>query len=53
MTSRPFAVAASSFFLGSRNRRVGPQDIASTLAAWFGVKPPSGAVGEPLVEVLP
>ncbi len=35
------------------NRRVGPQDIAPTLAAWFGVKPPSGSVGEPLVEVLP
>lgn len=35
------------------NRRVGPQDIAPTLSAWFGVKPPSGSVGEPLVEVLP
>ena len=34
------------------NRLVHPVDIASTLAAWVGAKPPSGAVGEVLQEVL-
>ena len=34
------------------NRRVGPQDVAPTLSAWFGIKPPSGSIGEPLEEVL-
>jgi len=34
-------------------RRVGPHDIAATLAAYLGIKPPSGSVGTPLVEVLP
>lgn len=33
-------------------RPVQPADIAPTLSAVLGVKPPSGAVGEPLVEVL-
>jgi predicted AlkP superfamily pyrophosphatase or phosphodiesterase len=33
-------------------RRVLTVDIAPTLAALLGVKPPSGAAGEPLVEVL-
>ncbi len=34
------------------NRPVTPYDIAPTLAARLGVKPPSGAIGEPLPEVL-
>lgn len=33
-------------------RRVGPHDIAATLAARLGVKPPSGSAGNPLFEVL-
>jgi predicted AlkP superfamily pyrophosphatase or phosphodiesterase len=33
-------------------RPVQPADIAPTLSAVLGVKPPSGAVGAPLVEVL-
>jgi predicted AlkP superfamily pyrophosphatase or phosphodiesterase len=33
-------------------RPVQPADIAPTLSAILGVKPPSGAVGEPLAEVL-
>ncbi|MDH3329529.1 MAG: alkaline phosphatase family protein, partial [Desulfobulbaceae bacterium] len=33
-------------------RRVLTVDIAPTLAAFLGVKPPSGSAGEPLVEVL-
>jgi predicted AlkP superfamily pyrophosphatase or phosphodiesterase len=34
-------------------RRVAPTDIAATLAAYLGVKPPSGSVGPVLMEVLP
>jgi len=33
-------------------RPVTPYDIAPTLAAYLGVKPPSGAIGIPLPEVL-
>ena len=46
------------FFAGHRvptqtlNRRVGPHDIAPTLAAYLGVKPPSGNVGNPLIEIF-
>jgi predicted AlkP superfamily pyrophosphatase or phosphodiesterase len=47
------------FFAGSGvqariiGRRVAPTDIASTLAAYIGIKPPSGSVGSVLTEVLP
>lgn len=47
------------FFAGSDvpakviGRRVAPTDIAATLAAYLGVKPPSGSVGSVLTEVLP
>ena len=34
------------------SRRVATVDLAATLAAYLGIKPPSGCVGEPLVEVL-
>ncbi len=34
-------------------RRVAPTDIAATLAAYVGIKPPSGSVGTVLTEVLP
>jgi arylsulfatase A-like enzyme len=34
------------------SRPVTPYDIAPTLAAYFGMKPPSGAIGAPLPEVL-
>lgn len=34
------------------SRPVGPQDIAATIAAYLGIKLPSGSVGVPLVEVL-
>ncbi|WP_197904755.1 alkaline phosphatase family protein [Desulfosarcina alkanivorans] len=46
------------FFAGHRvpaqsvGRRVAPTDIAATITAYLGVKPPSGSVGVPLVEVL-
>jgi hypothetical protein len=34
-------------------RRVAPTNIAPVLAAYLGVKPPSGSVGSVLTEVLP
>ena len=34
------------------NRAITPYDVAPTLAAYLGVKPPSAAIGKPLVEVL-
>ena len=34
------------------SRLVHPVDIAPTLSAYLGVKPPSGCVGTPLVEVV-
>ena len=34
------------------DRRVHTVDIAATLAAYLGIKPPSGSVGDPLTEVL-
>ncbi len=34
------------------NRQVGPHDVAATIAAYLEIKPPSGSVGVPLVEVL-
>ena len=33
-------------------RPVAPRDIAPTITAYLGIKPPSGAIGTPLVEVL-
>ncbi len=34
-------------------RPVTPYDIAATIAAYLRIKPPSGSIGEPLIEVLP
>ena len=34
------------------HRTVHPADVAPTLSAYLGVKPPSSSVGEPLKEVL-
>ena len=34
------------------NRLVHPVDVAATLAAFLGIKPPSAAVGKPLSQVL-
>jgi len=35
------------------SRPVTPYDIAATIALYLGIKPPSGSIGTPLVEVLP
>jgi len=49
----PILIAGPGISRRVVNRRVGPHDIAPTLSAWFGIKPPSGAVGNPLIEALP
>jgi hypothetical protein len=36
----------------SVSRAVTPYDIAPTLAAYLGIKPPSASIGSPLAEVL-
>ena len=33
-------------------REIGPEDIAPTIAAYLGIKPPSGSVGQVLQEVV-
>jgi predicted AlkP superfamily pyrophosphatase or phosphodiesterase len=34
------------------DREVAPEDIASTITTYLGIKPPSGSTGTPLVEVF-
>jgi predicted AlkP superfamily pyrophosphatase or phosphodiesterase len=34
------------------NRQVNTVDIAPTISAFLGIKPPSGSQGKPLIEVL-
>ena len=34
------------------DRAVAPEDVASTITTYLGLKPPSGSTGTPLVEVL-
>lgn len=34
-------------------RRVTPCDVAPTIAAYLGIKPPSASVGNPLIEAVP
>jgi arylsulfatase A-like enzyme len=34
------------------SRAITPYDVAATLSAYLGVKPPSAAIGHPLPEVL-
>jgi predicted AlkP superfamily pyrophosphatase or phosphodiesterase len=48
----PLAFAGAGLVPQKIDRPVGPQDVAPTLAALVGAKPPSGAAGTPLVEVL-
>lgn len=49
----PIFFAGNGVPARSIGRRVAPTDIAPTLAAYLGVKPPSGSVGSVLTEVLP
>jgi hypothetical protein len=48
----PIFFAGNGISAKTISRPVGPQDIAATIAAYLEIKPPSGSVGVPLVEVL-
>jgi len=48
----PVMFAGGGLPAATVSRPVTPYDIAPTLAASLGVKPPSGSIGKPLVEVL-
>ena len=48
----PILVAGPGVPYQKVHRRVSPYDVAPTIAAYLGVKPPSGSIGELLVEVL-
>jgi predicted AlkP superfamily pyrophosphatase or phosphodiesterase len=47
----PVIFAGHGLKPGRVDRTIAPYDIATTLSAYLGVKPPSGAVGEVLPEV--
>ena len=49
----PIMVAGPGVKAQTVSRPVGPEDIAATIAAHLGIKPPSGSVGRPLDEALP
>ena len=48
----PIFFAGAGLDAQTISRRVAPTDIAPTLAAYLGIKAPSGSVGTPLAEVL-
>ncbi len=48
----PVMFAGAGLPAAKLSRAVTPYDIAPTLASYLGMKPPSGAVGNPLSEVL-
>ena len=48
----PIVFAGAGLAPAVIDRRVHTVDIAATLAAYLGIKPPSGAVGDPLAEVV-
>ena len=48
----PMIFAGAGVRAATVSRPVTPYDIAPTLAAFLGVKPPSAAIGNPLKEVL-
>jgi predicted AlkP superfamily pyrophosphatase or phosphodiesterase len=48
----PVMFAGADLKAKSVSRPVTPYDVAPTLANYLGVKPPSGAIGNPLVEVV-
>jgi hypothetical protein len=49
----PIMFAGANVAPQTIHRQVHPVDVAPTLAAFLGIKPPSSAVGRPLHEVLP
>jgi predicted AlkP superfamily pyrophosphatase or phosphodiesterase len=48
----PIFFAGPGITAGSTQRPVAPEDIASTVTAYLGIKPPSGNTGNPLLEVV-
>jgi len=48
----PLIFAGAGLSAAKVSRPVTPYDVAPTLAAYLGVKPPSGTIGMPLPEVL-
>ena len=50
-THGPIVFAGRRALQQVATRLVGPEDIAPTLAAYLGIKPPSGSIGTPLEEV--
>jgi len=48
----PVMFAGAGLSAAKVTRPITPYDIAPTLAAYLNVKPPSGAIGTPLLEVL-
>jgi predicted AlkP superfamily pyrophosphatase or phosphodiesterase len=51
-THVPIVFAGNGLTSQSVDRRVNTVDIAATLAAYLGIKAPSGSVGEPLEEAI-
>lgn len=48
----PVIFAGAGISAAKNSRAITPYDVAPTLAAYLGVKTPSGAIGNPLTEVL-
>jgi predicted AlkP superfamily pyrophosphatase or phosphodiesterase len=48
----PIFFAGPGIVSGASQRPVAPEDIASTITAYLGIKPPSGNMGNPLLEVV-
>jgi hypothetical protein len=48
----PVIFAGAGLKSAKVSRPVTPYDVAPTLADYLGVKPPSGSIGNPLVEVV-
>lgn len=48
----PVMFAGAGLMARTVSRAITPYDVAPTLADYLGVKPPSGAIGNPLVEVV-
>jgi len=48
----PVIFAGAGLQARTVSREITPYDVAATLASFLGVKPPSGSIGNPLVEVV-
>jgi hypothetical protein len=49
----PVMFAGAGLKPGTVSRPITPYDVAPTLANVLGIKPPSGAIGNPLIEIAP